>query len=911
MTTINKKTTTIPNTLTIFINTRVRNHRNFKYVPSMTVPAEKSTVVCFEPLVQINKNSINQIPPGYPKEELYTQFFRRNEFNSLLSRSLNTFPMRAADLLSAKYQGIIDHNIRLVLDTLFKQGTPFYIEKERFTVNSYEWFNGDWQIGTKIFEQSLYSKVGYSPSLPYYGNSMLTIPGSSALIGSTPGTVITSAQYMSPVNAQIGLNELNEIPEDATKGSVNPVSSKLQKAVLLNTGISTITAATTTPTSPLTLPGLAVPIPTPALKNPPIIGPPAPAYLNPDAQKAVGVVQARMEDILKTAPSSTNNRKVIDPLDRLHLNFMNAYNEGVRRDLISPPKAKQLEAYLDEISSWQIQPNNGGGDCLFYSIMDILNSAQNTTDRGAPILVPHGPNGTGGAMTPMNPNPYVDARGLYSVRSLRQALLDILDNFPNGPNIVRDYIATGTNQYASGQDQVRYRFLMNERRDAPLREDEIKRIMRIPADATLRDPVIDGPELVGQNRYYWGDELAVQFLEVVFQVKFIIINTEERAHALPERTNHVRFTDPATKETKVGVVVNQPTTMNPDIEVELEDYTHVNIDQKDIDTTFIDDNYNVYCVNTLDGADFSRVTNFAFILYNPNGPHFESLYVEKRGKKQYIITSVDLLPSYIKYLIFLYCYRFIEDASKPISPYGQINGFSSIFALLIKIINEKIGNATLSEEDRAKARQINPQRKLHFGGAGPPPAQATALPPTSTSNSLSTISNPNPVQVASTAPVQAIPIAPTLTPLQQSQVTGAKQSPQLFNVTGKYLQETPQFAAYDARIGYYVIIDLELYPGDSISMGRGLVIGCDNKQEKIWGAMADIFGIPYQAKEITVPAKPIVPSGPGAGIMTSSTKEQPLQPKQVELLPVRVGGRNTRKMKSRIQKRRKTKNNRK
>jgi hypothetical protein len=490
---------------------------------------------------------------------------------------------------------------------------------------------------------------------------------------------------------------------------------------------------------------------------------------------------------------------------------------------------------------------------------------------------------------------------------LRQALLDTLDILPNGPTMLTDYMATGTNQYSRGEDQARYRFMMNEAGDMPLSVDQIKQIMRIPADASLRDPTRDGPELAGENRYYWGDELAVQVLEVVFQVKFVIINTEERGHALPERTNHVRFTDPRTKEMKVGIVVNQPTSMNPEIEVELEDYTHVSIQQGDLDSSFIDDNYIVYCINTLDGANFTKVTNFAFILHSPSSSHFESLYMDKRGKQQYIITSVDLLPSYIKYLIFLYCYRFIEDASKKFSSYGQISGFLPIFTLLIKIINEKIGNAGLSQEERANARQISPQRKLHFGGGGPSPVQATSLP--STSSSL--YSNVTPVQVAPTAPVQAIPVAPVLSSLQQSQVTGAKQSPQLFNVTGKYLQETPQFAAYDARIGYYIIIDLELYPGESIGVGRGLVIGCDNKYEKIWGAMADIFGIPYQPKEITRPVKPTVTSSPGSGTMTSSTKEQPLQPKPVEPLPVRIGGRNTRKMKSHIQKRRKTKNNRK
>ena len=84
-----------PNTLTILINTKIRNHRMLYYKPYMTIPGESSKHVCFDPLVKLNQSIVNKIPENSPKDELYTQFFRRNEFNSLLKRIKNNIKEKA------------------------------------------------------------------------------------------------------------------------------------------------------------------------------------------------------------------------------------------------------------------------------------------------------------------------------------------------------------------------------------------------------------------------------------------------------------------------------------------------------------------------------------------------------------------------------------------------------------------------------------------------------------------------------------------------------------------------------------------------------------------------------------------------------------------------------------------------
>ena len=53
----------------------------------------------------------------------------------------------------------------------------------------------------------------------------------------------------------------------------------------------------------------------------------------------------------------------------------------------------------------------------------------------------------------------------------------------------------------------------------------------------------------------------------------------------------------------------------------------------------------------------------------------------------------------------------------------------------------------------------------------------------------------------------------------------------------------------DSKLSYYVVIDLELYPGNSIPIGEKAVLGCQSRYEKIRQAYAQLFGIQYQPNE--------------------------------------------------------------
>jgi len=155
----------IPNTLTIYLKTRIRGQAKIKYKTSITVPGVHSDTVYFSPIIKLSKNAINNIPRGYPESEVYTQFFDENAFQSLVNRSITNISQARVPINEATKKGIVDNNIELIINTLFKKNTNFYIQGKTYTIYSHDWIRGDWQVDKKKFDtymlQRAYGPRGY------------------------------------------------------------------------------------------------------------------------------------------------------------------------------------------------------------------------------------------------------------------------------------------------------------------------------------------------------------------------------------------------------------------------------------------------------------------------------------------------------------------------------------------------------------------------------------------------------------------------------------------------------------------------------------------------------------------------------------------------------------------------------
>ena len=153
----------VPNTLVIYMKTNIPNFQKLTYKPDMTILNDKDPSIQFNPLVKLYKPVVNNISNIKSDPTLlYSQFFNKNQFETLINNTLSNFrymqPKRT--LLEATQEGIVDNNIQLTIDTLFKDGNILYLNKKPYTILGKKWVLGDWQLEKSpipILRNNLYS----------------------------------------------------------------------------------------------------------------------------------------------------------------------------------------------------------------------------------------------------------------------------------------------------------------------------------------------------------------------------------------------------------------------------------------------------------------------------------------------------------------------------------------------------------------------------------------------------------------------------------------------------------------------------------------------------------------------------------------------------------------------------------
>ena len=159
---INKKKTFIPDSLIIYIKTRIPNYYKLTYDPKMSNPSTTSHTIYFNPLVKYYSDEVNNLPS---KELVINQFFEKGPFESMINRILSSFKhmQRIRTLEEATDEGLIDNNIRITLNTLFKNNNVLEIGKQPYTIVGSSWDAGDWQIDAKPIEKII-TPYSYLPN---------------------------------------------------------------------------------------------------------------------------------------------------------------------------------------------------------------------------------------------------------------------------------------------------------------------------------------------------------------------------------------------------------------------------------------------------------------------------------------------------------------------------------------------------------------------------------------------------------------------------------------------------------------------------------------------------------------------------------------------------------------------------
>jgi hypothetical protein len=137
-----------PDQLNIIIRTSIPGYQQIEYKPSMTIKDSDEKGVRFYPLIKLNQTIIDKIPQEYRIK----QFFNKGLFESLITYNGGT---PAKNLLQATRKGYVDNNINVTLNTIFPVGSVIYIGKKPYAISDHQWTNGDWNIEVKQKKQEI------------------------------------------------------------------------------------------------------------------------------------------------------------------------------------------------------------------------------------------------------------------------------------------------------------------------------------------------------------------------------------------------------------------------------------------------------------------------------------------------------------------------------------------------------------------------------------------------------------------------------------------------------------------------------------------------------------------------------------------------------------------------------------
>ena len=139
---------TYPNRLEITLKTNIPGFQETKFLTTMLKSDKRSfmgsvnnTNVFFTPTIQLHKNIIQDIPIGYDKEYLYTQFFEKNSFDTLVNRTGKSIRgmLQNSEPTLDELKNIIKQNINNTLWALFNENNILNIGGSAYAILDYEW----------------------------------------------------------------------------------------------------------------------------------------------------------------------------------------------------------------------------------------------------------------------------------------------------------------------------------------------------------------------------------------------------------------------------------------------------------------------------------------------------------------------------------------------------------------------------------------------------------------------------------------------------------------------------------------------------------------------------------------------------------------------------------------------------
>ena len=875
-----------PASITILLNTRIPGHTKEIYYPNMTIPNMSSNIrtVFFNPLIKLDKNIVQTIPKGKSESFVYEQFFSLNLFNSLLIRS-QYYPQPKRTLEQATEEGIVDNNIQILLDTLFASDKPFYIDKKRYTSYGYTWNKGDWiieSINSSKIRKKFYNY--YQRNTNTYTN---TYTNTNAYTNATSGLTYRSRYGNIPTATVQAI--LPNAPSTTTLYQQNQLISPMGNPNIVTYQTTTVPYQSENPmfesfdNFEQTAEENILHGPESSLTFGDIISDNNDNNNDNDKQLISSVKKTRMSADKEIALQTAKN-KILNPATQIQSppqsplptnkneypglinqflfysfdGFKNGFIQANRTECSNVTSIdnfkndkKFANFYTNKIQPWKILSNDGNGDCLFYAFCQLLNSSD-YKNKNLPLKTRQNVFNKG-----TNKDKYYDKNNNYTVAGLRNIVADFILYTDQGNEIWNNINSIAYNSDDSNDDYDKY----------IVKNNITKTLNNIRTCADETNRILAGQKALADNTsYYWGDENAILIIEDIFKLKTIIVHKPETtSNKTPNNTSNNKteiYTVGAeiSNLTKIAkgdyVEINylmQGTNTNSEIITERGYLIEKNVnntrnptitilknnDDTDIckyekkqyeingliNSIYKIEKYKIYFTSQINE---SKYQNYVYLLYHDekhDEKHYEAMVFNKRNSENYIFNDNDIYAfhPYIIYMIFIYCYMVIPVKTE--SPFYNTSLLKYLFALENYYSNSNVN--------------IKTNRLLLTGGDPDVLSYAPSAP-------LAPVEPPQPSQPSSTWGWGWNPqnLKNSINDRLNQQLNSSKPK-----------QNIPMYYA-NPNLTYYVVVDLEIFPGDKISDTDKRNIACQIKFDNVRKSYADFLGYQYHPSLLDTDVRP-------------------------------------------------------
>jgi hypothetical protein len=503
----------------------------------------------------------------------------------------------------------------------------------------------------------------------------------------------------------------------------------------------------------------------------------------------------------------------------------------------------------DYYQDWAVYDNEGGGDCFFAAVRDALNGQLEVLDASTTNVYTE----------------EIDDTRKFTVATLRlivadkftQDNYDFYNNFLGQPDRNGVYTLDPSDEI----NVMAYKLLVdNTKNKSQLRSfNEVKDIITRPCT-------------------YWADELAIQYIQNTLKIVFIIFNMVPRNKDTFMNGDTVIYTSTRKRYTIIETeyIKNKPffklqdrnnkllkNVSKDDIEMYSENLmSNIRIECPILELNFVPKHYIFIAKTQLDDGGGNGVIHYELI--------------RNTGLNLYIY-EFEQIPEYIKYFIYENCYKYLKPDKTNSYGFSMIKEFDDKF----KEYSSKPQNITSSSSNIDLDDQLFTEHDDIY-------KKYTAI--SSALDGLKSIENPDEIvqrDIKNTQKEFDI-IQEQLNKINEellekysiNQTTGGENKrpsenyyeyaqpiktftnkpyynknfyslPSVYPNKEVYNQYVNKMKDLSSKTAYYIDINLELFPGPSVTIGQKLDMKCQSAFENIRQAYSHLFGYQYRPGMIT------------------------------------------------------------